>query len=245
MKVFRYELKEENPNITPIADTHIGEEEFNEKELVKYLEAADYIILNGDLMNTATKNSVSFGYGSSPQKDLDNAVRIFKPYVDKILVVIEGNHEYRVAKEVGISLTQMFCLALGIVDKYAGTAAYLFLNVGASKTMYRVYVTHGSGGGGLVGNKANKLVRLADTIDADLYIVSHTHQPLIFQQDYRRPNMRRYTIQQVTQSFINTGAFLGYGGYGERLNFKPNTISTPYAMLTGGRHKIKLVLEKM
>ena len=245
MKIFRYEIKEEHPNITPIADTHIGEEGFNEKALIKYLENADYIILNGDLMNTATKNSVSFGYGSSPQKDLDEAVRIFKPYVDKILVVVEGNHEYRVAKEVGISLTQMFCLALGIVDKYAGTAAYLFLNVGAGKTAYRIYCTHGAGGGGGIGGKANRLVKLADNIDADIYIISHTHQPLIFQQDYMRPNMRKYKIQMVTQWFLNTGSFIEYGGYGERFGFKPTTVMTPYFILSGTGHNIRMIVEKL
>jgi hypothetical protein len=84
-------------------------------------------------MNTATKQSVSFQYGNSPQADLDKAVEVLKPYKDKILCVIEGNHEHRVAKEVGISLTQMMCLSLGIVDRYAGSNAYVFLNVGAKQ----------------------------------------------------------------------------------------------------------------
>ena len=245
MKVFRYILEEDNPIIIPISDTHIGDELFNEKALIAYLEKADYLILNGDIMNTATKNSVSFGYGSSPQVDLDKAVEIFKPYAHKILAVVEGNHEYRVSKEVGISLTQMFCLSLNIIDKYAGTSAYLFLNVGSKKVNYKVYATHGYGGGRTTGAKANILVQLASVVDADVYIISHTHQPLAFPQDYIRPNLRKYTLQPVIQWFINTGAFLNYGGYGERFNFKASSILTPYFILSGVSHNTTVIEQRL
>lgn len=240
MKTFSYHLPETSPVIIPIADTHIGEELFDEEELIKYLKRADYIILNGDIMNTATKNSVSFSYGSNPQQDLDEATRIFEPYKDKILAVIEGNHEYRVSKEVGISLTQMFCLKLGIVDKYARDGAYLFINVGNTKTLYRIYATHGSGGGKSIGGKANGLGAMSLGVDADIYVRSHTHQPIVMQQDYIRSNPRKHTIQQGTQWFINTGAFLHYGGYAERFGFKPSTIITPVIVLGGNERYIRV-----
>lgn len=245
MKIFRYTFEENSPIIIPISDTHIGDELFDEKALLHYLEEADYIILNGDIMNTATKNSVSFGYGSSPQQDLEEAIRIFKPYVHKILAVVEGNHEFRVAKEVGLSLTQMFCLQLGILDKYSGTSAYLYLNVGATKALYRVYCTHGYGGGRSVGAKSNVLDRLAEVIEADIYVMSHTHQPIAFPRSYYRSNDRKYKLQKVTQWFINTGAFLGYGGYGERFNFKPSAIITPVIQLFGKKHGIKVSEEEL
>ena len=80
MKTFKYTFPEESVNITAISDTHIGDKLFNKGALIPYLEEADYLILNGDIMNTATKQSVSFAYGSNPQADLDEAVAIFKPY---------------------------------------------------------------------------------------------------------------------------------------------------------------------
>lgn len=243
MKVLRYVLEKENPLIIPISDTHIGDELFDRKSLEWYLEKADYLILNGDIMNTATKQSVSFQYGSNPQMDLDLAVEIFKPHAHKILAVTEGNHEHRVAKEVGISLTAYFCDKLGILDKFAGTSAYLFLNVGKQKTNYKIFATHGYGGGRSTGAKANRLAGLSDSIDADIYIISHTHQPLVFQQNYWRANLRKYKLNQVTQWFINTGAFLLYGGYAERFNFKPSTISTPYFTLSGNGHIVRVVEE--
>lgn len=245
MKIFRYTLEEERPLIIPISDTHIGDELFDKASLLHYLEKADYLILNGDIMNTATRNSVSFQYGSNPQKDLDEAVKIFAPYAHKILSVTEGNHEHRVAKEVGLSLTQLFCHQLGILDKYAGIASYLFLNVGGSKVNYKIFHTHGYGGGRSVGAKSNKLTELDGSIDADIYIISHTHQPQHFPQGYRRPNMRKYTVQTVTRWYINSGAFLHYGGYGERFNFRPAPIITPYFYLHGNKHKSKMVMEEI
>lgn len=238
MKVFKYNLPEAYPVVIPVSDTHIGDELFNKEALLDYLNKAEYLILNGDIMNTATKNSVSFQYGSNPQEDLNQAVELFKPYAHKILAVTEGNHEHRIAKEVGLSLTQLFCHQLGILDKYAGTSAYIYLNVGPRKVLYRLFATHGFGGGRTTGAKANKLEAMADAIDADVYIVSHTHQPLVFQQDYIRSNDRKYKLDQVTKTFVNTGAFLGYGGYAERFNFKPSTVITPILTFDGIYHKI-------
>ena len=245
LKIFKYSLKEDNPIVMVIGDAHIGEEEANIPSLIKYLEKADYIILNGDIMNTATKQSVSFQYGNSPQADLDKAVEVLKPYKDKILCVIEGNHEHRVAKEVGISLTQMMCLSLGIVDRYAGSNAYVFLNVGAKQVSYKIFSTHGYGGGRAIGGKANNLERLASIVDADIYVMSHTHQPLSFQQDYIRPNMKKHTLQQITKHFINTGSFLEYGGYGETFGYKPATIMTPYLILSGTSKHVRVIEEEL
>ena len=52
-------------------------------------------------MNTATRQSVSFEYGSSPQADLDKAIKIFTPYKHKIIGVTEGNHEHRASIVTG------------------------------------------------------------------------------------------------------------------------------------------------
>lgn len=238
MKTFKYTFPEKSVNITAISDTHVGDKLFNKAALIPYLEEADYLILNGDIMNTATKQSVSFAYGSNPQADLDEAVAIFKPYAHKIIAINEGNHEHRVAKEVGLSLTQLFAHQLGLLDKYAGTASYIFMNIGPNKILYRLYATHGFGGGRTTGAKANKLEGLSDGIDADIYVVSHTHQPMVFYQDYMRSNARTYKLDQVTKVYVNTGAFLDYGGYAERFNFKPSTIITPTVELFGTKHHI-------
>lgn len=191
-------------------------------------------------MNTATRQSVSFEYGSSPQADLDKAIRIFTPYKHKIIGVTEGNHEHRVAKEVGLSLTQLFCHALGLLDVYCDIAGYMFLNVGSKNISYKLYFTHGYGGGRTIGAKSNKLAQLSEGVDADIYIVSHTHQPQWFSKDFIRPNDRKHKVMFVTRHYINTGAFLNYGGYAEKYNFTPSTIVTPIITLRGNNKEITI-----
>ena len=238
--ILTYKIPKDKVKIIGISDTHIGDPLFNKEKLIPYLEEADYLILNGDLMNTATRNSVSFGYGSSPQQDLDMAVEIFKPYASKVLSIVEGNHEYRVAKEVGMSLTQLFAAQIGCLDKYCGDEGYLFLNIGPKQILYTLLHSHGFGGGRSVGAKANKLEGMAQGTEADIYMTSHTHQPLVFSQDHRTPHKQKKILQQITQWFVNSGAFLSFGGYAVKFNFKPSSIITPIIVLNGSKKEVEI-----
>ena len=242
-KILSYKFTKEKVKIIGISDTHIGDPLFEEEKLIPYLEEADYIILNGDIMNTATRNSVSFGYGTSPQEDLDLAVKIFKPYAHKVISIIEGNHEYRVAKEVGMSLTQLFAAQIGCLDKYCGDEGYLFLNIGSKQILYTILHSHGFGGGRSIGAKANKLEGMAQGTEADIYMTSHTHQPLVFSQDHRTPNRKKKILQQITQWFVNSGAFLSFGGYAVKFNFKPSSIITPIIILNGNTKEVEIAMK--
>lgn len=242
-KILSYKFNKEKVKIIGISDTHIGDPLFNKEKLIPYLEEADYLILNGDLMNTATKSSVSFGYGPSPQNDLDMAVEIFKPYAHKILSIVEGNHEYRVAKEVGMSLTQLFAAQIGCLDKYCGDEGYLFLNIGPKQILYTIFHKHGFGGGRSIGAKANKLEGMAQGTEADIYMTSHTHQPLVFSQDHRTPNRKKKILQQITQWFVNSGAFLSFGGYAVKFDFKPSSIITPITVLNGNVKEVEIAMK--
>lgn len=242
-KILSYKFTKEKVKIIGISDTHIGDPLFEGEKLIPYLEEADYIILNGDIMNTATRNSVSFGYGTSPQEDLDLAVKIFKPYANKIISIIEGNHEYRVAKEVGVSLTQLFAAQIGCLDKYCGDEGYLFLNIGSKQILYTILHSHGFGGGRSIGAKANKLEGMAQGTEADIYMTSHTHQPLVFSQDHRTPNRKKKILQQITQWFVNSGAFLSFGGYAVKFNFKPSSIITPIIILNGNTKEVEIAMK--
>ena len=78
-----------------VADVHIGDPLCDIKllkETIRYINEGEnrFCILNGDIMNTATKNIVSFEYkGLSPMEELELAVEMFKPLAEsnKILGV--------------------------------------------------------------------------------------------------------------------------------------------------------------
>lgn len=259
MKVIKIDLPrtESYYNIVPIADLHIGDSNFDEKRFKNMIsEVASkntLFILNGDLINNATKNSVSDIYSESlsPMKQLEKLKEIFEPYKDKIIAIIGGNHERRTYRTDGIDISQIFAREIGLEEKYASDGALLFIRFGAKKNgqketngsgkvrrvCYTLYVTHGSGGGRSVGGKANAVDQLSSIVDADIYIHSHTHLPLMFKQNFFRTDPRNSAVSEVEKLFVNTSSCLNYGGYAEVAKYKPSTTCVTAIVLDGEEKK--------
>lgn len=241
--------------IYTLSDLHLGDRNCNYKGLIDQIKEIEenpnaYVILNGDLMNNATTQSISDTYSEvlSPMEQLREATAILKPIKDKILAMTSGNHENRTYRTDGIDLTEILASELGLSERYAPESVTLFLRVGeehrgrkvAGKDIVRqicyvLFVTHGSGGGRREGGKVNRLVDLSSIIDADIYIHSHTHLPVILKQAFYRADSKNSTIAMVDKMFVNTNAWLKYGGYGEAQGYKPASIQTPIIYLDGSR----------
>ena len=74
---------------------------------------------------------------------------------------------------------------------------------------------------------------MASIIDADVYIHSHTHLPMVMKESYFRIDVRNNAYRPVDKLFVNTGAALNYGGYSETYEFKPSSKDTPHIFLSG------------
>lgn len=249
MKAIKIDLPSELEKIElhTFADEHIGDEQCDIKRVLQRIEYVKntpnaYCILNGDIIDNATKTSVGDVYTQAfnPMEQLERAVSIFAPIKDKILCVTHGNHENRTYKTDGINISRLLATQLGIVDRYTPTSALLFIRFGKDvsshhyrKIRYTVYVLHGSGGGRKEGGKVNRLADLASIIDTDIYIHSHTHLPMIMKQAFHRCDNNNSTVTLVDKLFVNTAANLTYGGYGEAAAFKPNSTDTPVIYLSG------------
>lgn len=199
----------------PLADLHIGDMCSDYKLIMERLEhikntANAYCILGGDLMDTA----------------------------------LPGNHENRVYKADGIDLTALMCSQLGVAEKYSSTTAVLFIRFGKGaaqghkdrRQLYTVYATHGSGGGRKEGGKVNRLADLSSIVDCDIYIHGHTHLPFVFKENFMRPSRTTSTVEPVEKLFVNTAAWLNYGGYGDKAGFKPASKRSPVIYLDGQKH---------
>lgn len=252
MKAVKVDLPRElkRVEIHTLSDLHLGDRNCNYKELLDQIKEIEenpnaYVILNGDLMNNATTQSISDTYSESlsPMEQLKEATAIFKPIKDKILAMTSGNHENRTYRTDGIDLTEILARELGISERYAPESVTLFLRVGDKvgkshkdqQVCYTLFITHGSGGGRREGGKVNRLIDLASIIDADIYIHSHTHLPVILKQGFFRADSKNSTISIVDKMFINTNAWLKYGGYGEAHGYKPASIQAPVIYLNGSR----------
>ncbi len=249
MKVIKIDLSQNLKNIEliPLADLHIGDKHCDMdliKEKINYIKNNEnvYCLLNGDLMNNSTKQSVGDVYGEklTPTEQVLMLRDLFAPIKHKILAVTTGNHEARTWRWDGIDLTKLLCSELDLEDRYANESAFIFLRFGKQSShklnapvQYMIFVTHGSGGGRKEGAKAIRLADMASIVDADIYIHSHTHLPMIMKQSFYRTELRASNINIVPKLFVNTAAMLNYGGYGEAAEFKPASKETPHIFLNG------------
>ena len=249
MQVIKIDLPSELTQIElhTFADEHIGDEHSDVKRVLQRIEYVKnspnaYCILNGDIIDNATKTSIGDTYTQvfNPMEQLERAVELFEPIKDKILCITHGNHENRTYKKEGINLSRLIAAQLGLSDRYTPTSALLFIRLGQNnaryhyrKICYTVYVLHGSGGGRKEGAKAIRLADLANIIDTDIYIHSHTHLPMIMKQAFHRVDLTSSTVALVDKLFVNTAANLTYGGYGEAGAFKPSSTDTPVIYLSG------------
>ena len=258
MKTIKVDLPRELKTIElhTFADEHIGDEHCDMdrlRERIEYVKNTPnaYCILNGDILDNATKTSIGDTYTQefNPMEQLQRANELFLPIKDKIIAITHGNHENRTYKKEGINLSYLIANQLGLADKYTPTSAVLFIRFGAGKrgtketngsgelrkVCYTIYALHGSGGGRKEGAKAIRLADMASIVDCDIYIHSHTHLPMIMKQGFHRIDYPNSSVALVNKLFVNTAANLKYGGYGEAGEFKPSSMDTPVIYLDGTR----------
>lgn len=158
-----------------------------------------YIVFAGDLLDAATKNSVSDSYKGGNPQDAFQAAQTWVGQVDygigdgnhHIIAAVEGNHDDRYARETGLNEAYNIFHALKIPfgtgnDDYDGYKSISSISVGRDRhyskakrkpVVYTLFLHHGVGGGGTMGAKANMLHRSRNMVtNADIYVCGHTHQ---------------------------------------------------------------------
>lgn len=260
MKAIKIDLSDslKELEIMPVADYHWADPNSDHGKIMDDLAYIRYhencfCVLNGDLLDCAIASSIGDTYGAtlSPMDELKACVELFAPIADKILCVVPGNHEARHYRTNGIDLTELMCRQLGIEDRYSPTTALLFIRFGElmegkmhhRKAAYTMFVSHGSGGGGRKeGGKIQRLVDCSTMVDADIYLVGHTHLPALLKDSFARPSMANSSITYGTRLYINTSAKLNWGGYGETNGFKPPCTDTPIIHLNGTKKEMRATI---
>lgn len=260
METIKVNLNEETKKpikeltILPIADVHIGDKLCNLKLFKEALERIKnepntYTIINGDLCNTALKNSKSDVYGDclSPMEQLNQVVNYLKPIKEKILVMTTGNHEDRIKKETDIDVSRLIARELNIENRYTDSWWNLFLTFGEDRKghplTYVITGTHGYGGGRKDGGKLNRLQEMSNVVIADLYLMSHTHKPISAKSCIYVPYYQSRTLMKQEMYYLMTNSFLeSDGGYAEKMGFPPSNTSLTEAQLSGVKRKIKVIL---
>ena len=240
--------------VIPIADLHIGDPACRNDIIKSLIDGVlanknRYIVLVGDLMNTAIANSKSDFYGEimKPSQQLQYCYKLLNPVRDRILGIVGGNHEERISKSVGVDMTQLLATELGLEHLYSDTSALIFLRFGFRKDHcrpmnYSIYVNHGHGGGRRPGGKINGLADFGSIIDADCFIIGHTHLPTSFKDSTFRVIPQSGSAVLRERLFVNTASALDYSGYGNRGGYQPPSNSYPIITFDNKTTKMTVTL---
>lgn len=242
----------DHANVYILSDLHIGDPKCDMDDVNKQIKQVEedpcgLCVLNGDLMNTATRSGISDIYSETlpPMEQLQRVIELLTPIKDKIIGVTSGNHEDRVWNNDGVDITRFMCQQFKIEDRYDPDGVVIFLRFGTKNShaqkrtvktgwTYSIYMTHGRGGGRKEGAKAIRLADMASTVDTDIYIHSHTHLPMIMSTGFYRIHESQKSIEKVDKLFVNSSGSLEYGGYSQKNEFKPAAIRHPVIHLDGG-----------
>jgi predicted phosphodiesterase len=237
----------DNIRIYPIGDVHLGNVFCDEKELIKTIERVKndqhgYAVLMGDMLELTTRNSVGdiWGQKLTPWQQIERAAELLEPIKDRIVAVTEGNHELRAFKYDGLLPMRDVAsrLRLDLEKVYAIGAGVIFadlhpMNGNEVRTStHTIYFKHGSGGGKRMGSKANRMEDMKCDVLADVHIMGHTHAQMAFTSaTYVPVSTVVKRIEERRSLHVNSGSFLGWGGYAVQFGFSPSFTGAPYLEL--------------
>lgn len=228
------------------SDMHRGSAEYNEQKwrgFEKLLEEPNaYVIFVGDQMENATRSSKSDVYTQTmrPHEQKQWWTNNMRPYKDKVIAIVDGNHEARSAKDADNFPLYDIALALGIEDRYRSEAAFVDIGVGQRRQCderqhhYIGYCVH----------KAQNLVNYgtADAIDGiDFFVSGHTHKPMDKPLGKLVYNANKKSVLERSVENIVSGSFLNYGGYAARGGMRPASQKLHKLILNATEKRIETI----
>lgn len=248
--------KNEDIIIHPISDVHIGALEHNEKEWQRFCdnllqEKNAYITLGGDLINNATRNSVSNifeeKYRPSTQKKMMR--EMLEPLKDRILCAVTGNHERRSMKDADDDPTYDIMAKLDLEHLYRENMAFVkirlgdFSGSGDRNPTYILAVTHGTGGGIYTGATVNRNERFGYVLDGcDVLIVGHSHKPSVTQPSKIKIDPYNNKVSFKPFKVVSSTSWLDYGGYAAQKMLLPASLAPQTIRLCGNRKHVEVTM---
>lgn len=226
------------------ADIHTGSAEFDEKKYGRFEELLKrpntFVIFAGDQMDNnvkTNKNSDVYTQKISPHEQKMWWVDHLRKYKEKILCIIDGNHEAR-ANVVDNYPLYDIALSLGIEDRYRSEGAFVDIGVGngghgkGKQVRYVFRVSH------IAKNNAT-----SGTVDGfegiDVFVSAHTHKPMDRPVGRLVYDSKNKHVSHKDIEVVVCGHFLTYGGYGERAGYRPASTKLYSVVLCGKKKKIE------
>lgn len=240
-----YPPETEYLTLYPIADVHWGGAECMEREFQAYLrkiqeDESAAVLLAGDLINNGVKSSVTSVYEEkyTPHQQKKDMIALLEPIKHKIVAGVRGNHEYRCVKETSTDVMDDIFDKLGLGDCYAADAGFVKISLGekANKkpATYMIYLSHGSGGGALLGSGLSRQDSYHMAIEGvDISVTGHVHKPMkTLSARYVFDPHNNKVARRNTMIFICT-SWLEGAGYPERSQLRPTAFYPDVIRLSG------------
>ena len=225
-------------------DWHYGARECDVdriKRMLDYcLKTKTYIFLMGDLIESGLKNSVGasvYRQIHNPQKQMEKVISFLEPLAEKklILGILEGNHERRIEKETGISITKIISNFLHV--PYLRSACWNLWKVG--KESYTIYALHGSSGSRFIYTKLKALVDISHSFNADLMAMGHVHEIDDDSQIVQEVDKTRKIVIENKKFLILTGHYLRYdNSYVQEKGYPISKMGSPKIKFFSEKHDI-------
>lgn len=249
----------ENKDVTiyPVADIHLGASEhmesaWNEFRTMILQDPDAYIVLAGDLINNATRSSVSniFDETMRPREQKKLMTEMLTPLRDRILCAVPGNHEGRSGKDADDDPVYDIMCKLDLEDLYRENAAFLKIQIGdtskGKNPTYMLTLVHGSGQGVLTGGVVNKAERFGYAIDGcDVLILGHSHKPFLTHPGKIKIDPYNNFVSVKPFHVVNCSSWLGWGGYAARKMLLPVGYVTQKLILSGHTKDVKIVVSSV
>lgn len=246
----------EDIRIYALSDLHVGAKEFRAdiwEQWKKMILSSpnNYIVIAGDLMNNATRSSVSniFEDTMRPREQKLWLMGELSPLKERILCAAPGNHEARSGKDVDDDPLYDVLCKLDIEDVYRPNAAFLALRFGEKdgnglrNPTYSIMVTHGRGGGSLTGGGVNRNERFGYVFDGlDILITGHTHKPVVTAPSKMTIDLQNKRVSQKPFLCVTATAWLDYGGYALKGMLAPASHRVQHITLCGTKKEFTVTM---
>jgi predicted phosphodiesterase len=237
-------VTKDDVKVYPVGDLHVGAIQANLKGWERFNQIIlddpnAYVIFLGDMMNNATRSSVSNLY-EDIMRPRDQKIYLKEHLMDlakadRILAILPGNHENRSLKDADDSPLYDVAAKLDLEDIYRDNIAFIKLLVGPTSRYnpYTLFVSHGNGGGKFTGSSVNRYEQYSANYEGvDVFYFGHSHKPFVTKPNKIYVNAQKGLIKR-RNTIVTTGAsWLAYGGYPVRNLMSPAHEADPDQPMT-------------
>ena len=216
--------------LADISDIHIGNIYHNKEAFDKFIKGVMeipnmYVIIGGDSTDGSSTTTASSLFEESihGSEQVLTAVQLLKPIQDRILFVRSGNHGYERALKHGKMIPEQMLAYMLDKPFYHGCAS-AFINV--RENCYVVGTWHNS-----------KRPNAMEWLQTDITFFEHLHKTDYERKLVAQPNRYAKCWTLKERYDIQTGSFLGWGGYSADKGYRPANCGTKVVELSGVHNK--------